>query len=111
MALDPIEWIVIGVIVIVVVMWGPGKIPEFAKALASARKELDLAKKEIGNPSEALLRVASQTAPEPAQGSSDDVFVATARKMGITTEGKTREQIANEMVGKTAPKTQEVKTA
>ena len=33
MALDPLEWIIIGVIVVVIFLWGPTKIPALARAL------------------------------------------------------------------------------
>ena len=102
MALDPIEWIVIGIIVVVIFMWGPSKIPEFARSIARARKEMDTAKKEFENPS-------AQPAEAPrvqAQAGPDDVLIQTARRMGISTEGKTRDQISTEMVAKTAPKDQ-----
>ncbi len=107
MALDPIEWIVIGVIVVVIFLWGPSKIPELARSLGRARKEFDQAKKEMENPTDALLQAAQQPAPKPAQVSADDALVQTARRMGIATEGKTRDQITNEMVAKTAAKTQD----
>jgi sec-independent protein translocase protein TatA len=43
---DPIEWVVIGVIVVVVFMWGPAKIPELAKSLGLAKREFEKAQKE-----------------------------------------------------------------
>lgn len=110
MALDPLEWIVIGVIVVVIFLWGPAKIPELARSLGRAKKEFDNAKKEIENPSGALLQAASQASPGPAQMSADDMLIQTAKRMGITTEGKTREQITNEMVAKTAPGNQKTQT-
>ena len=33
------EWIIIGVVAIVIIMWGPAKIPEFAKSLGRAKGE------------------------------------------------------------------------
>lgn len=109
MALDPIEWIVIGVIVVVIFMWGPAKIPELAKSLGLAKKEFDDAKKQFGNPTQELLKAASQSPAPATQISADDLLIQTARKMGIVTEGKTREEITNEMVSRT-PKTQATQT-
>src|SRR5213593_3856785 len=50
MALDPLELIIIGVIVVVVLLWGPKKIPELARSLGLARKEFDQANKSLKNP-------------------------------------------------------------
>ena len=102
MALDPIEWIVIGVIVVVIFMWGPSKIPELARSVGLARKEFDAAKAQIGNPTQALLQAATQPSMQTGQTNSDDLLIQTAKKMGIVTEGKTREQITTEMVSKSA---------
>ena len=41
------EWLIIGVVAIVIIMWGPSKIPEFAKALGRAKGEFDKASKEF----------------------------------------------------------------
>jgi len=107
MALDPLEWVVIGVIVIVIFLWGPSKIPEIAKSIGLARKEFDQAQKAWQNPTEALLQQASQIPPKQSQASADDLLLQTAARMGVSTEGKTREQIAEEMVSaRAAPKNQ-----
>ncbi len=109
MALDPIEWIVIGVIVVVIFMWGPAKIPELAKSLGLAKKQFDEAKKQFDNPTQTLVNVASQAPTQQNALSADDLLIQTARKMGIVTEGKTREQIANEMVSR-SPTTRPTQT-
>ena len=36
---DPVQWIIIGVIVVVIFLWGPQKIPDLAKAVGRARRE------------------------------------------------------------------------
>ena len=102
MALDPLELIVVGVIVVVVLLWGPGKIPELARALGKARKEFDQASKEIVAPGSTQIQTpAAQVAPSK---SGDEILVETARQLGISTEGKTREQISQEIVWKTKTK-------
>jgi len=88
MALDPLELIVIAVIVVVVLMWGPKKIPELARSLGQARKEFATAQVEAQSS-------AVQTG-QPAVMKDD--LIDTARKLGISTEGKTRQQISNEIV-------------
>jgi sec-independent protein translocase protein TatA len=88
MALDPLELIVIAVIVVVVLMWGPKKIPELARSLGQARKEFATAQVE-GQP-------AGGQPGQPAIPRDD--LIDTARKLGISTEGKTRQQISDEIV-------------
>ena len=39
--LDGFEWLIVGAIAIVVILWGPSKIPEFAKALGKAKGEFE----------------------------------------------------------------------
>ena len=41
------EWIIIGVVAIVIIMWGPAKIPQFAKALGQAKGEFNKASKDF----------------------------------------------------------------
>ena len=91
--MDPIELVIIGIIVVVIVVMGPKRIPELARALGSAKKEFNAG--AASTPGSTTAAVAS----EPMGG--DDLMVA-ARKLGISTEGKTREQISAEIVRKTA---------
>ena len=88
MALDPLELIIIGVIVLVVFLWGPKKIPELARSIGLARKEFSQAKKEIENPSAVVF----------SQEQTGDELTEVAHRLGIATEGKTREQISDEIV-------------
>ena len=87
MSLSGVEWIIIGVIAVVVIMWGPSKIPELAKALGKAKGEFDKASKEFQT-------AATTTANSPTVRSNDEVLLETARNLGLSTAGKTREQIS-----------------
>lgn len=114
MALDPLELVVVGVILIVIFLWGPQRIPEIARAIGRARKEYEQASKELsgaltaaGSPSGAV-----PAASAPSAGGSiaesrpvktgDELLMETARRLGISTMGKTREQISEEIVGKSS---------
>ena len=88
---DPLQLIVIGIIVVVIILWGPKKIPELARSIGIARKEFTQASKESANPAAGQLTAAN--AP-------DQTLIDTARKLGIDTEGKTREQISDEIVNR-----------
>src|SRR5207247_8051094 len=99
MALDPLELIIIGVIVVVVLLWGPKKIPELARSLGMARKEFEQAKKLVVNPGTALTEGVIQGAQgTQTTASSDEGLLQTARRLGINTQGKTKEQISDEIV-------------
>jgi sec-independent protein translocase protein TatA len=93
------EWLIIGVVAIVIIMWGPAKIPEFAKALGRAKGEFSKASKEFN---EAALGTESSPATQAPTTqttirSRDEMLLSTARNLGISTDGKTKEQITEEI--------------
>lgn len=83
-------------IVVVVLLWGPSKLPELAKALGRAKAEFEKATEE----SKTMLTTTDVTTDRPAEKSSADALIETAKKLGISTEGKTKEQISAEIVEK-----------
>jgi sec-independent protein translocase protein TatA len=91
LALDPIEILVIVGAVAVFLMWSPQKLPEMARALGQAKREFDKAVHEVST---------AASTPPPTQGKPDDQIVATAKRLGISTDGKTNEQISQEIVSK-----------
>ena len=107
---DPMQWLIIGVIVVVIFLWGPQKIPDLAKALGRARKEFDSASKEMNaamtmTPAQAVAQVAAQTTVQkpPVEMTGDQMLVDTAKQLGINTEGKTRDQISQEILNRAKP--------
>jgi len=100
MALDPLELIIIGVIVVVVLLWGPKKIPELARSIGLAKKEFDTAKKEVQNLGTTIVTgAAAQSSSSPVM-TSDEQLIETAHRLGIVTEGKTSQQISEEIVAR-----------
>jgi sec-independent protein translocase protein TatA len=94
---DPLQWVVIAVVAIVFLMYGPKKIPELARSIGLARKEFNDAGK---NP---LSSSTTTAAPAPAAASTTgDALLDTAKRLGISTEGKTRDEISSEIVSKAA---------
>ena len=101
------EWLIIGVVAIVIIMWGPAKIPEFARSLGRAKGEFTKASKEFTDAANMTATTPTATAAPsapaapaasaPSLKSRDEVLVDTARSLGIETEGKTREQITEEI--------------
>jgi len=88
------EWVVILIAVAALIMWGPRKIPELARALGEARGEFERASRE------AMVRPVSELREERVATSSDDILIETARKLGMSTGGKTRDQISKEIIEK-----------
>ena len=111
--LDGVELIIVGIVALVVIMWGPSKIPELAKALGRAKGEFDKAQKEFNQVASEISTPAIVSRPAypsaaytPPVSSptnpvaNDDLLVASARMLGIATEGKTRSQISVEVSDK-----------
>ena len=91
------EWLIIGVVAIVIIMWGPAKIPEFAKALGRAKGEFSKAQKEFTTAALDTENGPSTAAAKPVIRSKDEMLLQAAKNLGISTDGKTREQITEEI--------------
>ena len=95
------EWIVVAGVFISLLFWGGNKLPDLARTIGRAKREFDAAYKQLTNPIEESASGPGApwtSAPASIETSSDDVLVTTAKKLGITTEGKTREEISNEIL-------------
>jgi sec-independent protein translocase protein TatA len=91
------EWIIIGVVAIVIILWGPTKIPQLAKALGRAKGEFKNASKETNETAAPQAPAASPTRLK----SKDELLVETAQNLGVSTAGKTKEQLSEEISEKT----------
>lgn len=89
------EWIIVAIIIVVLLLWGPQKIPELARALGQAKREFNEAARGAKKEIEAIAKPTS---------TSDEKLIEVAKSLGIATEGKTREQIAQEIIEKAKPK-------
>ncbi len=88
MAFEPFQILLIIGVLAVILIWGPQKIPELARSIGRARKEFEDASKGLTNP-----------ISTPQLGSSQsDSLIDTAQRLGISTTGKTRQEISDEIV-------------
>jgi sec-independent protein translocase protein TatA len=126
--LDPLELGTIAAILVVFFLWGPQKIPELARVVGQARREFENATKEFQNVTQSLTDAnnplfapakPTQSLPQSSkQGTTaataiplqptlvrgapvktgDQLLIEAARKLGISTQGKTREQIQQDII-------------
>jgi sec-independent protein translocase protein TatA len=85
---DPFQILLILGVLAVILIWGPQKIPELARSIGKARKEFDDASKGLVQP----------TSNSSTTASTPDSLIDTAQKLGISTQGKTRQEISDEIV-------------
>ena len=96
MAVVGYEWLIIIGILVVVFLWGPQKLPELARSIGLAKKEFEKAAKEATTSVTTATGSTSQSAP--------DALIVAAKELGISTEGKTKEEIAKEIAEKSTKK-------
>ena len=83
-------WEIALILAIVLIIFGPKKLPELAKAAGDAIKQYRDASSDKP-PSTSDTQTGAKT-------NTDGVLIENAKKLGINTEGKTLEQISEEIV-------------
>jgi len=92
--LNSIEWLVVGLIGVAIIVWGPAKISDIAKAISKARKELNQVTHSVNE-------LAAKDANIKSKSSNNDLRILEAAKnLGISTAGKTREDLNQEIASK-----------
>jgi sec-independent protein translocase protein TatA len=91
------EWLIVVGILVVVFLWGPQKLPELARSIGLAKKEFEKAAKEATT-------TATGSTGSTGQAAAPDALIVAAKELGISTEGKTKEEIAKEIAEKTTKK-------
>jgi sec-independent protein translocase protein TatA len=86
------EWIWI-ILFVVVLLFGAKKIPEISKALGRARGEFEKGKQEIDRE----IKEVTQAPIKKEEESERDRLVKAANALGISTLGKTNEQLREEI--------------
>jgi sec-independent protein translocase protein TatA len=117
---DPVVWVLI--VALIVFLFGSNKIPQLARTIGQAKRELDNAMKgiqeqtsfamnEVNNtsahqtqqkalvPPGAVVKPSTPT-PSATPAPVSDPLITAAKNEGIDTKGKTRDQIATELAMK-----------
>jgi sec-independent protein translocase protein TatA len=85
------EWLIV-IVIVVVLIFGASRIPSLAKSLGRAQGEFQKAKVE----SDMELKKLKESTSSP-QPSEHDKLLKAAWELGISTEGKTDDQIREEV--------------
>ena len=83
------EWIVVVILVVVLLLWGPTKLPELARSIGLAKREFEKASKG--------LETELTTAPTSKELEEDRKVLELAKSLGIETRGKTKAEILDEI--------------
>lgn len=98
MAFQGFEWLIVVAVLLVLFLWGPERLPKIARAFGQAKKEFEKASKEATS-----LEEQGKTAQPSDVGSlSDEKLLEVAKTLGISTEGKSREALVQEIKAKLA---------
>ncbi|MCL4517650.1 MAG: twin-arginine translocase TatA/TatE family subunit [Thaumarchaeota archaeon] len=95
---DPVVWVLI--VAVIVFLFGANKIPQIAKGIGQARREFEMASKGITDPLSSVSTAAAMpntSPPSTGTQTTEDPLITAAKKEGIETQGKTRDQIASEL--------------
>jgi sec-independent protein translocase protein TatA len=98
----------------IIFLWGPGKLPQMARGIGQAKAEYDKVLKQATSLTDLKSITSSITNPQtvpapqtlsgtaPAQDATastiEDPIITAARSLGISTEGKTKEELAKEIL-------------
>ncbi len=92
MAFGPLEIVLI--VVVIIVLFGASKIPELARSLGKATGEFKKGKQEIETELNEIVKPGKEIR-SPEQSSSK--IIKMAQDLGIATEGKSDEQLLDEI--------------
>jgi len=100
-------WEIALILVVVLILFGPKKLPELAKSIGDAIRQYRTATEAPLAEIQKITATPARTESAPGTVKSDEqLLVETAKKLGVSTEGKTPEQISNEIIEAAKKKTE-----
>ena len=103
--LEGFDLLIIVAFLAIIFFWGPGKLPEMARSIGQAKREFDKASSEVASlsdPSSILKPQTSRPTTTPASTEPrEDPLVTAAKSLGIDPDGKTKKELAVEIVNRT----------
>ncbi len=92
MAIVGYEVLIIAAIIIILLLWGPQKLPQMARSIGQAKREFEKTAKEVTE--------AAKIPTGTGENVPQDPLIIAAKSLGITTEGKTKEELVKEIAAK-----------
>ena len=87
------EWIIILIAIVIILIWGPSKLPSLARGMGEAIREFRKATSGV---------VEEEVKRTEKKEEIDQKIIEMAKSLGISTEGKSKEQILDEINKKLA---------
>ena len=99
------EWLIILIALIILIIWGPSKIPELARGIGKAIREFRRGMSEIEETAQQAKQQVQQAVAAAAQPQASQAqpqvrpeVLELARRYGIDVSGKTEEEILREVL-------------
>jgi len=90
------DGLVIAVILVLLFLWGPKKLPEIARSIGQAKREFENAAMNVSTMANTTIGTAENTPQDPV--------IVAAKSLGIPSEGKTKDELAKEIVDRSTKK-------
>lgn len=95
---DPINLLIIGVLFTVIVVWGPQRLPDIVRRINALRAEYNKVSSNVLSQIEGISQPLPSSDKEFRQMKSNAAIIESAKKLGIVTEGKTKDEIIQEIL-------------